>query len=66
MATISLTVPDAQVPRIQAALSSLSPPPTVKQWLTEQLKDLVHQYEWGTAQANAVAEVPPPAPLDVT
>lgn len=64
MATFTLTIPDAQVPRIQASFIDAGITP--KQFLIDQLKAWVRAYEERVARDAALAAVTPPASLDVT
>lgn len=71
MATLSLTVPDASVPRILAALSydpalGIGQSAFVRQALMTWLIQVVARYEDEQHRAAALAAVAPPDPLPVS
>ena len=64
MAQITLTIPDAQLPRVQAALTDAGVTP--KEFLVGQLKAFVEAYELQQAQATAIANMQQPPAFNVT
>lgn len=63
MATVSITIPDAQVGRVTAAFARAYPGLTPKQALLQMIRDTVRNVEAADAQAAALAAV---AVSDVT
>lgn len=57
MATVSITIPDAQLPRVTAAFARAYPGLTPKQALLQVIRDTVRNIETADAQAAALAAV---------
>lgn len=75
MATISLTIPDAALPRVIDALcarghwsteTGVAKGPYAKTVLAQWLKEEVQRYEKAQAEQAALAAVTPPAVVDIS
>ena len=75
MATITINIPDAAVPRVLEAMCStggyepsdgLTKGAFAKRMLAQYVKRIVFEYEAMTAQRAALIVVPPPTDVDVS